>query len=394
MNKPRYAYLEPGHFARGWHILLFSQELAPGEVRRARYFNRDLVIYRGESGQAAVLDAHCPHLGAHLASDGGRLRGDNIACPFHGWEFAPDGRCVNIPYAKRIPARAANALRGWPVLEKNGFIAIWHDPEAGEPEDYLPDIPEWGPDSPEREQGGNGGAPGAGGNGRAGGKRGGNGADGARWGDWSFNRSRVRAQPCDVIENIVDIAHFPHVHGGIVQSFENRFGERTVTQISRVRQSPEARMVTPPGLPFDIADIREQNAASEADAWGDATYHGPSIMYYYTESRSPELSYRSWWVNYHTPVDDEELDLCSAVIAAPLDEGGELPPEFLELYPQTAHAAFGQDVEIWKDKIYRPDPILCDGDGPVSKLRQWYEQFYLPRRGRGAAVAAQPRPGA
>ena len=62
---------------------------------------------------------------------------------------------------------------------------------------------------------------------------------------------------------------------------------------------------------------------------------------------------------------------------ASLDERP-LPEEFLQMYPVTAHAAFGQDVEIWKDKVYREDPILCDGDGPVNKLRKWYEQYYLP----------------
>ena len=98
-------------------------------------------------------------------------------------------------------------------------------------------------------------------------------------------------------------------------------------------------------------------------------------MYYYTESRSERLSYRSWWVNYHTPVNDEELDLCSAVIVASLNDRP-LPDDFVELYPKSAHAAFGQDVAIWQDKIYRADPILCDGDGPINKLRKWYERFY------------------
>jgi 3-ketosteroid 9alpha-monooxygenase subunit A len=342
MTDASYAFLRPGHYARGWHILLFSQELNVGDVKPLRYFDHDFVIYRGESGRAAVLDAHCPHLGAHLASDGGRLVGDTLACPFHGWTFDCNGTCVAIPYASRIPVRAVNALRGWPVLEKNGFIAIWYDPDNGPTEDYLPDIPEWG-------------------------------ADG--WGDWQFQRSRIRAQPSDVIENIVDVAHFPHVHGGEVQSFENRFGERTVTQISRVKQTAAAQMIIPPGLPFDREQLRAQAISDDADAWGDATYHGPSIMYYYTESRSERLSYKSWWVNYHTPVDDEALDLCSAVIVASLDERP-LPEEFVELYPQSAHAAFGQDVAIWQDKIYRADPILCDGDGPINKLRRWYEQFY------------------
>ncbi|HEY7776416.1 MAG TPA: Rieske 2Fe-2S domain-containing protein, partial [Kineobactrum sp.] len=339
------AFLQRGHFARGWHVVRFSRELAAGEVQRLHYFNRDLVLFRGESGAAAIVDAHCPHLGAHLASDGGRLIGDAIACPFHGWTFAGDGECVSIPYASKIPDRARYALRGWPVLEKNGFISLWYDPDNNPPEDYLPDISVWGP---------------------------------AKWGDWHFNRSRIRAQPCDVIENIVDIAHFPHVHGGEVRAFENRFGERTVTQISTVERSANAQMVIPPNLPFDLQAMSQQAVEQRADAWSDATYHGPAIMYYYTEVRSEAMSFSSWWVNYHTPVNDEEVDLCSAVILNSLTDDP-LPAEFVELYAQTAHAAFGQDVEIWKDKVYRADPILCDGDGPINKLRRWYEQFYLPR---------------
>ncbi len=343
MTDYRYAYLEPGNYARGWHIVLFSQELAVGEVKRLHYFGRDLVAYRGESGRAAVLDAHCPHLGAHLGSAEGRITGDNIACPFHGWTFSPTGECVDIPYAKQIPERAVHALRGWPVQEKNGFIALWYDPQDNPPEDYLPDIPEWNT---------------------------------AGWGDWVFYRSRIRARACDVIENIVDIAHFPHVHGGKVRKWENVFAERTVTQLSTVDRNPEAKIIVPPGVPAELIDTRSE-AGAEADAWGDATYHGPSIMYYYTESRSPEMNFRAWWVNAHTTVNDEELDLCSAVIVDSLD-GAPLPQEFAELYPQIAHIAFGQDVEIWKDKVYREDPILCDGDGPINKLRRWYEQFYLP----------------
>lgn len=344
MSEQKYAYLEPGSFARGWHVVLFSQELPVGEVKQLHYFDQDLVAYRGESGQVGILDAHCPHLGANLGSGEGRVLGDNIACPFHGWTFNARGQCVDIPYAKSIPEKAVSALKGWPVLEKNGFIALWYALEGEEPENYLPDIPEWGPQG---------------------------------WGDWIFNRSRIRAKPCDIIENIVDIAHFPHVHGGFVQSWENRFGERSVTQLSTVQRNPDANMIIPPGVVFDLEEARSE-AGAEADAWGDATYHGPSIMYYYTESTSPEVSFRSWWINCHTPVNPDEVDLCSAVMISSLTDEP-LTEEFAQLYPQMAHIAFGQDVEIWKDKVYREDPILCDGDGPINKLRRWYEQFYLPR---------------
>ncbi len=339
-----FRYLEKGLYARGWHIVLFSQELAVGDVKPLSYFEQDMVIFRGESGAVAVLDAYCPHLGAHLASDGGRPCGDTIACPFHGWRFDGSGTCVEIPYANKIPDKAVNALKSWPVLEKNGFIAVWYDPEDNPPEDYLPTIEQWGPDG---------------------------------WGDWNFHRSRIKAKPCDVIENVVDVAHFAHVHGGEVQSFENRFGERTVTQISRVQRSANAGMIVPEGLPFDLEALQAEASEEPADAWGDATYHGPSIMYYYTESRGKDFSFVSWWVNYHTPINDEELDLCSAVIVAGLD-GSALPQEFVDMYPTMAHAAFGQDVVIWRDKTYRADPILCDGDGPINKLRRWYDQFYRP----------------
>lgn len=60
-------------------------------------------MFRDVDGKARVLDAYCPHLGAHLA-DGEIDHEDGkscIKCPFHGWAFrADDGTCVNVPYAK------------------------------------------------------------------------------------------------------------------------------------------------------------------------------------------------------------------------------------------------------------------------------------------------------
>jgi 3-ketosteroid 9alpha-monooxygenase subunit A len=101
-------------------------------------------------------------------------------------------------------------------------------------------------------------------------------------------------------------------------------------------------------------------------------------MYFYTEQSYPEFSFKSWWVNYYTPINSSEVDLCAAVILKQGDERP-IPDKFRELYPEIAHAAFGQDAEIWETKVYQPDPILCDGDGPINKLRKWYEQFYLPK---------------
>ena len=54
----------------GWFVLGYSDELAPGQVEAIHYFGRDLVLFRTEAGEAAVFDAFCPHLGAHLGHGG------------------------------------------------------------------------------------------------------------------------------------------------------------------------------------------------------------------------------------------------------------------------------------------------------------------------------------
>ncbi len=342
---PRYAFEQPGLFPRGWHIVAFSQELDAGDVRGLSYFNREYVLFRGEDGNAAILDAYCPHLGAHLAGTGSRVVGNCIRCPFHGWQYNAEGSCTEIPYARQIPERAKHALKSYHVCEKNGFIAMWHDPENGAPNWELPDIPEWNTEG---------------------------------WGDWRFTRTRIHSHGREIIENIVDAGHFPSVHGGHPIQFDNVFTQYTVTQESRIKSDLNAAMIQPEGLPFDLQEFREQRGVDDGDQWGIATYHGPSIMYFYTTSESEELSYRSWWINFYTPINDEEVELTSGVIVASMTDEP-LPDEFNAIYPTLAIAAFGSDAEVWKTKRYLSDPILCDGDGPVTKLRKWYNRFYLPR---------------
>ena len=112
-SAPRFPYPP---YPSGWFRAVYGEELAPGAVKPLSCFGRELVAFREEGGAARVLDAHCPHLGAHLGY-GGRVEGDAIRCPFHGWKWAGDGRCIEVPYAKRVPPAAA--IGTWPVVERN-----------------------------------------------------------------------------------------------------------------------------------------------------------------------------------------------------------------------------------------------------------------------------------
>jgi len=109
-------------FPRGWFMVGESKE-ATATPLAMRYFGEDLVMYRGESGQVYVVEAYCPHMGAHLAKnttsyivrDGEQVEGESIRCPFHGWQYGPDGTCKNITYSDCKPKAAQ--LRTFPVAE-------------------------------------------------------------------------------------------------------------------------------------------------------------------------------------------------------------------------------------------------------------------------------------
>jgi len=101
-------------YPNGWFAVSYSDEIKSGEVKALEYFGKPLVVYRTGAGEARVIDAHCPHLGAHLGF-GGAVVGETVRCPFHHWRFGADGKCVDIPYAQRIPPQAKIGV--WPTCE-------------------------------------------------------------------------------------------------------------------------------------------------------------------------------------------------------------------------------------------------------------------------------------
>lgn len=119
----------------GWYQIGWSEDFAVGEVKPLRYFGQDLVGFRTTAGKLTVLDAHCPHLGAHLGY-GGFVEDENIVCPFHGWVWSSEGENVSIPDGS--PANRAQKIPGWPVAEQSGLVLIWYHPNRNAPEWEVP----------------------------------------------------------------------------------------------------------------------------------------------------------------------------------------------------------------------------------------------------------------
>ena len=120
----------PFPMPNGWFCITRSHELKKGEVKSLKFCEKEIVAFRTESGTLAVLDAFCPHLGAHLGK-GGCINGETIECPFHAWRWGEDGKCNDIPYSKDIPKGAE--AKSWVSKEDSGFVYIWYDKDGKSP---------------------------------------------------------------------------------------------------------------------------------------------------------------------------------------------------------------------------------------------------------------------
>lgn len=79
---------------RYWWPIWFSEQVTEKPVP-VRILGEDLVLFRESSGALGLLDEACPHRGASLRH--GRVEEGGLRCCYHGWKFAADGQCCDMP---------------------------------------------------------------------------------------------------------------------------------------------------------------------------------------------------------------------------------------------------------------------------------------------------------
>ncbi|MCS6931110.1 MAG: aromatic ring-hydroxylating dioxygenase subunit alpha [Acetobacteraceae bacterium] len=107
---------------RYWQPIALAEELeGPRPVRPVRALGQDLVLFRDEAGRLGLLDRDCPHRNADLAY--GRLEDGGLRCPFHGWLFDVQGRCLETPAEPEGSTLCTRIRqRSYPVLERSGIV--------------------------------------------------------------------------------------------------------------------------------------------------------------------------------------------------------------------------------------------------------------------------------
>jgi phenylpropionate dioxygenase-like ring-hydroxylating dioxygenase large terminal subunit len=310
-------------YANGWFRVAYADEIAPGEVRPLSLLGRELVLFRDDEGAPHVLDAFCPHLGAHLGH-GGRVEGRAIRCPFHAWLWdGATGQCLEVPYAERIPPKAC--VRSWPVVERNGLVLIWHHAAGRPPSFEIPTLPFVGS---------------------------------ADWTPLEIRRWRVKSRWLDMNENAVDQIHFRYVHG-------THTAPRTEVEVDGpvLRCRSRMKLGTPRG---------------EVDGGIDTTDHGPAFQTVHLTG-----IVETWMLNTATPIDAETTDVSFAYTVNTRAGAGAARGVGAAII-RDLEKQMGEDIVIWEHKKYWDKPLLCDGDGPIPVYRRWMRQFFPPPYGSDA----------
>jgi len=320
----------PLRYARGWHCLGLAADFSDGKPHAIHGFGTKLVVWADSSGELNVLDGFCRHMGGDLTQ--GEVKGDEVACPFHDWRWGGDGRCKQIPYARRVPMRARTKRYETAVV--NGQLMIWNDPEGSAADrDILP------PELP--------------------------GVLTDEYTPWSWHVKEINGSHCrELIDNVADMAHFYYVHFAFPTSFRNIFEGHTATQFMESKGRPDK---SEGGYSGEDSTLRSE-----------ATYYGPAYMINWLEVDYKGFVTEVILINCHIPTGPDSFTLQYAIsVKKPEGIDDKTVDYIADAYTKSFGDGFLQDVAIWENKVAVQNPLLCEEDGPVYQLRRWYEQFYV-----------------
>lgn len=319
----------PERFARGWHCLGLADSFRDGKPHRIDAFGTKLVVWADSNGDLQILDGYCRHMGGDLTQ--GTVKGDEIACPFHDWRWGGDGKCKAIPYAKRIPLRART--RNWVTMEENKQLFVWHDAEGNGPieEQRIPRLDE---------------------------------VFNGEWTDWTWEVLDIPNAHCrEIVDNVVDMAHFFYIHYAYPKYFKNVFEGHTASQYMNSAGRP---------------DIAGGYGNEDMLLTSEASYFGPSYMINPLTTTYKGFEVQVILINCHYPVSDHSFKLQYGLMVKKIEGLSEEDnAKIARKYSTMFGEGFLQDVEIWKNKSPIENPLLCEEDGPVYQLRRWYQQFYV-----------------
>lgn len=234
---------EPGGYADNatplirncWYVAGFASEISRDIISR-RFLGVDVALYRTLAGEPVAVRNRCPHRSFPLAK--GRLDGDVLVCGYHGMQFDPSGRCVNMPSMPIVPANAN--VRTFPVAERGPIVWIWMgNPDLAD-ESLIPNT-EWLADPA-----------------------------------WKSVRGTfpLNSDYVSMHENLLDQTHFPFLHPGTVGTLEYARSKLKVRQEGEtVIIDRSLKSSPPPGIYGIPTNLMHKNV----DRLSEARFASPAM---------------------------------------------------------------------------------------------------------------------
>lgn len=122
-------------FRRFWLPGLLTSDIPEPDCSpvRLRILGEDLVAFRDTDGKVGIVNAFCSHRLAPLYF--GRNEQCGLRCPYHGWKFDVEGKCVETPnVAPGSPdIRRSVGIKAYPSHEVAGVIWVYMGPPEKKP---------------------------------------------------------------------------------------------------------------------------------------------------------------------------------------------------------------------------------------------------------------------
>ncbi|PWE57456.1 oxidoreductase [Metarhizobium album] len=119
---------------KSWIPVALSTALEPGTSAGTLVGGGELVVWRDTRGAAHVWEDRCPHRGMRMSF--GFVRGDHIACLYHGWQYDTAGQCQYIPAHPTLDVPKTIKVPTYTAAEKGGII--WAAPSSEAAEAAIP----------------------------------------------------------------------------------------------------------------------------------------------------------------------------------------------------------------------------------------------------------------
>lgn len=118
-----------------WRAVALSRDIEPGTATDMMLDGRERVIWRDAGGTVHVWADRCPHRGMRMSF--GFVRGDRLACLYHGWQYDGTGRCRLIPAHPELDVPGTIHAETFPAIEWAGFVWVW---SGSDPADGVPPV--------------------------------------------------------------------------------------------------------------------------------------------------------------------------------------------------------------------------------------------------------------